>query len=153
MAPALSTGERRTLLQLALLLAVGCGGDPADPSPGGEPVGSSFAGSFELRAVDALALPAPVRVGFMGATMQVGAGALEFKPGNEVGLAVTGPLGSTGGPVTLSTGGVYVRVGPDSLRTATGLEGRVWGDTAEIRTTSWTVVGAHLWRYVRAAAP
>lgn len=44
-----------------------------------------------------------------------------------------------------STGGIYVRVGPDSLRTATGLEGRVWGDTAAIRTTSWTLVGAHVY--------
>lgn len=140
------------MLPLALLLAFGCGGDPAAPSPGGEPVGSSFAGSFELRAVDAVALPASVRVGFMG-IMQVGAGALEFEPGNEVRLEATGPLGSTGGPVTLSTGGVYVRVGSDSLRTGTGLEGRVWGDTAEIRTMSWTVVGAHVWRYVRAPGP
>lgn len=138
-----------SLRLLGLLVLLGCEGGPTDLPPGEEAESRSFTGTYELHAVDQLSLPTPVRVGFMGATMHVGSGALVFAAGHEVELHATGPLGSAPDPVSLGTGGTYLRVGADSLRTTTGLEGRVWGDSAEIRTALTTVVGAHLWRYVR----
>lgn len=144
--------EASALGLLALLMALGCGGDPAAPSLDDDPDDRSFAGNYELHAVDGVPLPTAVRVMFAGETMQVESGVLEFGPEREIVVKATGqlPLTSVGDAVSLGAGGVYVRLGADSLTSTAGLEGRVWGDSAEIRTTSWTVVGAHVWQYVRA---
>ena len=136
---------------LGLLVMLGCGGEPAATSPDDGADTRSFAGTYELRAVDGVGLPTAVRVEFMDATMQVGSGALTFGSGRWVRMSATGPLGSGSNAVSLGASGEYVRVGADSLRTATGVEGRVWGDSAEIRSGAWTVLGVHVWRYVRVA--
>ncbi len=145
--------ETRGLVLLALLVVVGCGG-PAAPPAGVDADTRSFTGSYELRAVDGVALSTAVRIGFMGATMHIESGTLTFGPAREVVLKAIGPLGSSPDAISVGYGSVYVRVGADSLQTAAaaGLEGRVWGDSAEVRTASWTTLGAHVWRYVRAPA-
>lgn len=138
---------------LGLLVTLGCGGDPAAPAPDDGADNRTFAGTYDLRAVDGVALPTAVHVEFMDATMQVGSGALTFGSGRQVSVSATGPLGSASEAVSLGASGEYVRIGADSLKTTTGVEGRVWGDSAEIRTGPWTVLGVHVWRYVRVAGP
>lgn len=139
------------LRMLAVLMGLACGGGPAAPSLDDDPDDRSFVGNYELRAVDGVPLPTAVRVMFAGDTMQVESGVLTFGPEREIAVKATGQLSltSVADTVSLGTGGVYVRFGADSLMTTTGLEGRVWGDSAEIRTASWTVVGGHVWRYAR----
>lgn len=136
------------LLSVLCLATTACeDGVPSGPTP-------SFSGQFELRTVDGVAMPTPVQVTFgAGATMDVQSGRLLFGGGNQVSVGATGPLAVGGTAVTLNAGGIYSKVGPDSVRSDAGVVGRVWGDSAEVRTSSLTTLGEHVWLFVRSASP
>ena len=140
--------RRSTLGAIALVQALAsCSHEAARmTSP---PPPRTFDGTYALMAIDGLALPQTIVTGLTGASMHVEQGRLVFD-GSSLLLQITGPLNGGGNAVTLGTGGTYTVVGADSLQSGGGVSGRVWADSANIGTLSFTLAGAHRLRFVRA---
>jgi hypothetical protein len=109
----------------------------------------TFTGSYAMITVDGLDLPTTIVTGFTGRNMDLQQGQLVFD-GSSLVLNITGPLGGSGNAVTLGTGATYTVGGADSLRSTSGVSGRVWADSADVQTLSFTLAGAHRFRFVRA---
>jgi hypothetical protein len=113
---------------------------PADPA--------TFTGRYDPTAIDGVLLPTTAATGFANSTMSVQQGTLSFE-GSVYTINITGTIQPNANPITLGTGGAYTVEGADGLRSAYGAEGRVWPDSAEVRTSSGTLVGAHRFRFLR----
>ena len=145
----------------ALIAAVGAflpGGcrDSTEPGPGARPV--PITGAFELRLVDGQPLPVTVRTGFAGGVdFILRSGGAAFTTDGTLGgegqisLSYSGDSPDNPG-VFLGTTNVYSQPVADSVVTLEGA-GRVRGDTLVFRTTDFSMLGAHEWRYARVAAP
>jgi hypothetical protein len=111
----------------------------------------TFTGTYAMITVDGLDLPTTIVTGFGGRNMTLQQGRLVFD-GSSLALNITGPIDGGANSITLGTGATYTVAGADSLRGALGVSGRVWADSADLQTSSFTLAGAHRFRFVRAAS-
>lgn len=138
---------RRGLAAVPVLFAAVLASCTHDSPTAALPV-TTFTGTYAMITVDGLDLPTTIVTGFTRRKMDLQQGQLVFD-GSSVVLYITGPLDGAGNPVTLGSGATYTVAAADSLRSF-GVSGRVWADSADVQTLSFTLAGAHRFRFVRA---